>query len=49
LPSISSEGKERLQEFKNAAAAHAHQFDIKNIIPLYEKLYDEVLRGELVH
>jgi glycosyltransferase involved in cell wall biosynthesis len=43
------EGKERLQEFKNAAAAHAHQFDIKNIIPLYEKLYDEVLRGELVH
>lgn len=38
----------RLQDFKAAAAAHAHSFDIKNIVPLYEKLYEDVLRGELV-
>ncbi len=37
----------RLQQFKVAAAKHAHNFDIKNIIPLYEKLYDEVLSKEL--
>lgn len=42
------ENEERLKEFKNAAAAHAYVFDIKNIVPLYEKLYEEVLRGELV-
>src|SRR5688500_11127855 len=40
--------EERLQEFKKAAATHALLFDIKNIVPLYEKLYEEVLRGELV-
>lgn len=40
---------ERLQQFKNAAASHAHAFDIKNIVPLYEKLYEDVLSGELVH
>ncbi len=40
---------ERLQAFKKAATAHAHTFDIKNIIPLYEKLYEDVLSGELVH
>ena len=39
---------ERLQQFKLAAAQHAHNFDIKNIIPLYEKLYDAVLSKELV-
>jgi glycosyltransferase involved in cell wall biosynthesis len=38
----------RMQEFKIAAAAHAHQFDIKNIIPIYEDLYDSVLDKELV-
>lgn len=38
---------ERLQQFKQAAAEHAHVFDISNIIPLYEKLYDEVLSKEL--
>ena len=43
------QNEERLQEFKNAAAAHAHKFDIKNIIPLYERLYEDVLSGELVH
>jgi N-acetyl-alpha-D-glucosaminyl L-malate synthase BshA len=40
--------EERLQEFKDAAAAHAHKFDIGNIVPLYEKLYEEVLSQELV-
>jgi N-acetyl-alpha-D-glucosaminyl L-malate synthase BshA len=39
------EDDERLSRFKTAAAAHAHQFDIKNIIPIYEKLYDEVMSG----
>jgi N-acetyl-alpha-D-glucosaminyl L-malate synthase BshA len=34
---------ERLNVFKQAAAKHAHKFDINNIIPLYEKLYDKVL------
>ena len=34
---------DRLQQFKNNAAEQANAFDIKNIVPLYEKLYDEVL------
>ena len=40
--------EERLQQFKSAAAAHAYSFDIKNIIPIYEKLYEDVLSGVLV-
>src|SRR5215211_2237015 len=43
------QNEERLQQFKTAAAAHAYTFDIKNIIPLYEKLYEDVLSNELVH
>ncbi|RYF84682.1 MAG: glycosyltransferase, partial [Chitinophagaceae bacterium] len=39
---------ERLMRFKEAAAEHAHAFDIKSIVPLYEKLYEDVLSGELV-
>ena len=39
---------ERLQQFKSAAAKHAQAFDIKSIVPLYEKLYEEVLSGVLV-
>ncbi|MDB5196239.1 MAG: N-acetyl-alpha-D-glucosaminyl L-malate synthase [Flaviaesturariibacter sp.] len=39
------ENEERLQEFKTAAAAHAHEFDIHTIIPVYEKLYDDVMAG----
>lgn len=39
----------RLNEFKKNAAQHAKAFDIHNIVPLYEKLYDEVLSKELVH
>jgi L-malate glycosyltransferase len=41
------ENEDRLQKFKGAAAEHAHTFDIHNIIPIYEKLYDTVLRKEL--
>ena len=37
---------ERLEQFKDAAAQQAMVFDIHNIIPLYEKLYDEVLSKE---
>jgi len=40
---------ERLNEFKKNAAQHAQAFDIHNIVPLYERLYDEVLSKELVH
>ncbi len=32
-----------LKQFKDRAAAHAKKFDIKNIIPLYEKLYERFL------
>ncbi len=39
----------RLASFKKAAAEHANKFDIANIVPLYEKLYDEVLSNVLVH
>jgi N-acetyl-alpha-D-glucosaminyl L-malate synthase BshA len=34
---------DRLQQFKSNASAHARDFDIQNIVPRYEKLYDEVL------
>jgi hypothetical protein len=40
---------DRLKKFKQAAAKHAHLFDIENIIPLYEKMYDKVLAAELVN
>jgi L-malate glycosyltransferase len=42
------QNEERLQQFKKAAAAHAHNFDIKNIVPLYERLYEDVLSDTLV-
>ena len=32
-----------LKAFKGRAAAHAKIFDIKNIIPIYEKLYERFL------
>jgi N-acetyl-alpha-D-glucosaminyl L-malate synthase BshA len=38
----------RLNEFKQNAGQHARLFDIHNIVPQYEKLYDEVLSKELV-
>jgi len=34
---------ETLKGFKERAAAHAQQYDIANIIPLYEKLYEKFL------
>ncbi|MGZ3949982.1 MAG: N-acetyl-alpha-D-glucosaminyl L-malate synthase BshA [Flavisolibacter sp.] len=37
----------RLNEFKKNAVEHAQLFDIHNIVPLYEKLYDNVLSKEL--
>ncbi len=42
------QNEEKLNQFKAAASAHAHTFDIKNIVPLYEKLYEDVLSSELV-
>jgi N-acetyl-alpha-D-glucosaminyl L-malate synthase BshA len=41
--------EDRLRKFKEDAARHADTFDIANIIPIYEKLYDEVLSKELVN
>jgi N-acetyl-alpha-D-glucosaminyl L-malate synthase BshA len=38
----------RLQEFKKNAARQAQAFDIKSIVPLYEKLYEDVLSQVLV-
>jgi N-acetyl-alpha-D-glucosaminyl L-malate synthase BshA len=34
----------RLQQFKDNAAQHALKFDIHNIVPLYEKLYERFLQ-----
>ncbi|TCZ74943.1 N-acetyl-alpha-D-glucosaminyl L-malate synthase BshA [Flaviaesturariibacter aridisoli] len=39
---------ECLQQFKRDALEHAHRFDIHNIIPIYERLYDDVLSKESV-
>lgn len=36
--------KERLQGFKDAALAHARTFEKSHIIPMYEALYDKVLK-----
>ena len=43
------ENDEKLQNFRKEAAQHALTFDINNIIPIYEKLYDEVLAMEPAH
>jgi len=32
-----------LKQFKQKAAAHARQYDISNIVPIYEKLYERFL------
>jgi glycosyltransferase involved in cell wall biosynthesis len=32
-----------LKQFKERAAAHAKKFDISNIIPIYENLYEKFL------
>jgi hypothetical protein len=36
---------DRLLQFKTAAKTQALKFDIHNIVPQYEKLYDNVARG----
>jgi len=38
------ENEETLQEFKANAAAHANNFDISTIVPLYEELYQRFLQ-----
>jgi N-acetyl-alpha-D-glucosaminyl L-malate synthase BshA len=38
------EDEERLESFKDAAIAHARTFEKSNIIPLYEELYNSVLK-----
>lgn len=43
---LSDENK--LQQFKAAAAAHARQYDIENIVPRYEALYNRFLVKEPV-
>jgi N-acetyl-alpha-D-glucosaminyl L-malate synthase BshA len=35
--------EERLQKFKAASAEHANKFDIHNIVPMYEQLYEQFL------
>jgi N-acetyl-alpha-D-glucosaminyl L-malate synthase BshA len=42
------ENEETMKRFREGAIQQANAFDIRNIIPLYEKLYDEVLQQELV-
>lgn len=42
------QSNKRLEEFKKNAAQYAHAFDIHNIVPQYEKLYDDVLSKEMV-
>ncbi|MCU7548408.1 N-acetyl-alpha-D-glucosaminyl L-malate synthase BshA [Chitinophagaceae bacterium LB-8] len=39
---------EILQQFKEAAAQHAKKFDIHNIVPLYEELYERFLEKATV-
>jgi N-acetyl-alpha-D-glucosaminyl L-malate synthase BshA len=38
-----------LEKFKNAAFRHASKFEKKNIIPIYEQLYNDVLKNYKVH
>ena len=37
------EDDERLQQFKNSALERAKEFDLANILPIYEKYYSEVI------
>ena len=37
------ENEERLLQFKHQALEHAKTFDIRRIMPMYERLYEEVL------
>ncbi|MFN8143051.1 MAG: N-acetyl-alpha-D-glucosaminyl L-malate synthase BshA [Bacteroidia bacterium] len=40
------ENDERLLKFKHQALEHAKSFDIKNILPQYEALYERVIDGQ---
>lgn len=40
------ENDERLLKFKHQALEHAKSFDIKNILPQYEALYERVIAGQ---
>jgi L-malate glycosyltransferase len=42
------QNEETLQQFKVAAAQHAKKFDIHNIVPLYEELYERFLEKAAV-
>jgi len=42
------EDEDRLQQFKDNALAHAAEFSIDKIVPLYEAVYEEVLSKKLV-
>jgi hypothetical protein len=37
---------ENLPRFKENALARAKEFDNTNIVPMYERYYEKVLRGE---
>jgi N-acetyl-alpha-D-glucosaminyl L-malate synthase BshA len=37
------EDDKRLAQFKHNALEHARKFDIKNIMPMYERLYEQVI------
>jgi N-acetyl-alpha-D-glucosaminyl L-malate synthase BshA len=39
------EDAERLKQFKKQALDHARKYDIRNIMPMYEKVYEEVVAG----
>ena len=40
---------ESLQAFKQRAAAHARRYDIPNIVPLYEKLYEQFVPAPVLN
>ena len=40
---------ESLQAFKQRAAAHARRYDIANIVPLYEKLYEQFVPAPVLN
>jgi glycosyltransferase involved in cell wall biosynthesis len=42
------EDSKRLAEFKDNALARAKEFDLSNILPIYEQFYKEVLDAALV-
>lgn len=43
------ENDERLAKFKHQALEQAKKFDIKNILPMYEKLYEKVVSSKAVY